>query len=548
MEAEDSSVSEELADGGVLGGAIGSGGSSSGMDVEGEGVVGSASTAGQVAGMKAASLDPDAGGESQDSRAALGIIAGLVIDGQGQPIAGAGVQARGKYGEGSATSTEKGAFEVSILGAAGSPPGEEENLCMVFASKPGLGSASALRVPLGESALELVIWGNATIQGMVVDADTGEPVQAFDARITRARSPVEGMMGTAADWTPFRDSGGWFTLESPNDIGEIEVRAQGHETQTVDILVQTGELVDDLVVELVRGYSIAGIVVDARTGAPVPGTSIGITHGEIRQWWDVTDANMVVSAVTDAEGRFQIDGAAPTEWVDVAAWHSDYSIGYLIDFDASRGDEAVFRLTQGGRVEGVVRRDGEPIANLRMWMGNSFGRPYEHGDGPPESSAFLALAGTDGSGHYLFERLPAGRYQVRVMDADPNTPLPLRYLQRRWVDVEDGETVTVDFNIETGSNVTGNVVGVTDFASVQLRLYDARYPEQVLYSTEERHDSSRPDAGGFFRFPPVPEGEYIVHGTVPGSTPLEAFAQCAVADGETAEVVLEFVQATPEAE
>ena len=475
----------------------------------------------------------------------IGAISGRVVDMDGTPVAGSQISATGGSASGQATSEEDGTFKADILVPVDSPESPQQGqgrLFTVTAAKESYISTTKIRVTLDSQNVELVLTRNGEIRGYAVDSETGEPIPNPEARIVRHRNPVEGMMGTAHPWSSFDSPEGQFVLPTQYDVGQIAVRAKGYTEEQLALLVPKGEIREGVVVELRPSAYINGIVLDAKTGQPVQSAHVGIATGHIRQWWGLREGNFSTHAISGPDGRFEITQAPPDQNVDLIAWHEDYAAEFVTDVSPSASDDVELLLSQGGILTGTVKREGEPIPGLRMWAGNSFGRPYEHGDEAPGNMAFLALAGTSSDGEYTFAKMPYGRYQIRVMDANPNTPLSGRYLVRRWAEIKDGETTVLDVDVEEGSVVSGTVLGLAGFESVQLRLYDQRYPQTTLYSTEERHDSAKPDALGYFRFPPVPGGDYYVRATLPGTNPRDVEVHFHVKPMETIEIIVDLSQ------
>ena len=471
----------------------------------------------------------------------VGTISGWVVDAEGNAVADSSVAAQGMMGGGQAVSAKNGSFSVDILvlgpELAPSNMDDEGDLFMLSASKESFLPATEIRVPLDAQGVELVLTKQGEIRGNVFDADTGEPIPGTEGRIVRHRDPVEGMMGTAHPWTKFTSPTGEFALPTTYDVGQVAFRAKGYVESRIDLLVLQGEIYEDLAVGLKPAAYIWGTVLDAKTRQPLEGAHVSVAAGHIRQWWGINEGNFATHALSGPDGKFELTQAPVEGYVDIMVWLEGYAPSFLVDVGADSGELKIL-LSEGGSLKGVVKRNGAPIPGLRMWAGNSFGRPYEHGDESPATPAFLALAGTNENGEYSFSQLPPGQYQIRVMDANPSTPLHQRYLVRQWADILEEETTVLNFDIENESVVSGTVIGLDSVDGVQLRLYDQRYPGQTLYSTEERHDSAKPNEEGYFKFCPVPSGDYYVRATCAGSQAVEEYFH--IDPAETIELVIDF--------
>ncbi len=485
--------------------------------------------------------DEDEDKEKDAENVLIGYLEGRVTGhDRTTPVAGAVVSAQGKDASGMAQTDEGGAFRVEVHGPALAEDATEEQLFTVSASKASLLSDLQLRVPLNSSGIELFLTEPGAVRGIVVDASTEKPLPHFEARISRQRQGAEGIMGTFFPWTEFVSEEGQFELPTQDELGEVAVRAKGYKEEKLQLSLSRGDVAEGVVVALQPGAPFTGIVIDAASRAPVAGAAAGIVTGEVRQWWGIGEENFSIGAMTDQDGVFTLSEAVAGQPFDLIVWHEAYAPVFMTDLDAGEQHEVRLYLTPGGQLSGTVKRNGEPISGLRMWAGLSFGRPMEHTAEGSGMAVFLALSGTDAAGAFNFSKMPPGRYQVRVMDVNDATPLAKRYLVRRWVDINDGENTVVDFNIGSEGSVSGTITGAVDMGKVQLRLYDRRYPEQTLYSTAERHDSSAPDQSGFFEFPPVPEGSYFIRATILEPSERSAVTEFDIEAGVNTEIVLAF--------
>jgi len=472
----------------------------------------------------------------------LGTISGVVVDASDSPIEGTSVSASGSSASGHTQSDGDGAFTIQIAAPAAPPSPstqEDELLLLVDASHPGYNSASQLRVPLGQSDLILKLTQGGEIRGYVMDKDTQEPVPKFEARISREKDPVEGVMGSGNSWTSFDSPEGRFVLPTRYDTTQIEARAEGRPLKATDLYVRQGEVSEDVIVELESGFDIAGIVLDKATRSPIEGARVSVPSGEIRQWWGIQDENF--DAITGADGRFRISGKAASDNPHLLVWHRDYAPEYVLNLDERSARDVRVLLSAGSRVLGRVTRGGQPVPNLRIHYAQTFGVPQLPDITPPEELAHYTITGTDADGRYELDRVPQGRYFVRIIDADPNTPLPRRYLGRFWVDVPPDKTLEVAHEVGEFAVISGSITGVSDFNKVRVSLYDQRYPEEFMYMTGEKHSAIGPDEQGRFQFPPVPAGTYrvLVDHAEGAFAPVEQWT--AVSPGENVELTVEAV-------
>ncbi len=158
----------------------------------------------------------------------------------------------------------------------------------------------------------------ASVSGTVRDAETGRP-------IANARLSSGPVGGDHLSWTN-TDFNGNYTLNGlPEGAIEIQVRSDGY--IDVDKEVRVGQRnLTGIDVELKRGASISGRVIDAETGAPIGRVGIdanrddGNGHGEYTQ--------------TDADGRYVVQGLAPGLYkIRAKGGERGYIEGYFDDSD-----------------------------------------------------------------------------------------------------------------------------------------------------------------------------------------------------------------------
>jgi hypothetical protein len=140
-------------------------------------------------------------------------------------------------------------------------------------------------------------------------------------------------------------------------------------------------------------------------------------------------------AQTDPTGSFELRGV-PAGAGEAVASHPSFADGRVgIDVDPAKGPtEARIVVTQGGRVEGFVRRrDGSAVAGAYVQVS-----PVARGMlvTPPA----MIPVGADGS--FVVEHVPAGRTMVMLMNRSGD-----RFAsgQSKEIDVREGQVTTVEF-------------------------------------------------------------------------------------------------------
>jgi protocatechuate 3,4-dioxygenase beta subunit len=352
-------------------------------------------------------------------------IRGRVRDAAGRPIAGANL-----------TASQAGMMAPSPVQAVSEADGSfvigglQPGAYRLNAFAAGYGGAER-SVEAGVDKADVVLSPAGSIAGLVVD-DAGRPVEAFRVSANPARRE-----GASADRFAMRPQGrminsadGRFLLE---DLGEgtyvVEASAVGRASAHVsEVKVAPGSTADVGTIRLSAGGTVKGTVADTG-GQPVPGAVITV-RGPGRDFM-----SMGAQGVSDPAGAFEVNGV-PLGTVAVSASHPSYAEGQVsgIEVDAKNAAEARIVLSQGGRIEGWVRRrDGTGIAGASVFI-----MPMQRGGGFSRGGGMLA---TSAEGAFVSEHVPAGRVTVTLMTRSGS-----RYTSGQSVDVDvrEGETTPVE--------------------------------------------------------------------------------------------------------
>jgi hypothetical protein len=156
-----------------------------------------------------------------------------------------------------------------------------------------------------------------------------------------------------------------------------------------------------------RSYRIAGVVVDAGTGAPVP-------HAELLIPFRGEDTK----AVAGDDGRFVFQGLAAAKYPLSAMAHGYVREGYqqhgayttgIAVGDGLDSEHLIFRLHRQAVITGSVTDEyGEPLRQAQIIL-----LCFENGAGSPTPTD-QARAMTDDLGAYRFPHLLPGKYYVAV--------------------------------------------------------------------------------------------------------------------------------------
>jgi hypothetical protein len=277
-------------------------------------------------------------GRAGTAAAGLGAqaITGRVLAPGGAPVKGAVVRAEPQGGrelqiDGEARAGDDGRFVLAGLDAIP---------YLVRATCPGCSTAEARVVAPGDVTLRLEPGGG--IAGRVIDGGGG-PVASFTVVVNRRRGPL---LEETVQQATVIDAEGHFEVDGLAE-GDYRVRATGYghaASGPIDVHVKPGDDPADVLLQLPRGGTLIGRVVERGTGAPLElarlsvESSLGVGSSAVP---------LVLTTVTDARGEFTLEGLQPgVRSVTAAAYAHNLQMrtGLVIEEGGSLGP-LVFELT-----------------------------------------------------------------------------------------------------------------------------------------------------------------------------------------------------------
>jgi len=318
-------------------------------------------------------------------------LAGSVRWPDGRPVEGATVVVKNEDGsnEGVLRTNEEGQFELAGLG-------DESYAVEASARRDGSrwrAWRDGLRAP--QHGLTLTLGEGASIAGRVVDAK-GEPIDAFRVSMASVEEgSIDGWDTTTG--RSFRDKDGEFLLRGLGPgAWRMTVDAEGY--GATDVAVRLPGAADVQVV-LLPAARIGGLVL-APDGTPVAHARIllGVREARTRVMTLVDTGGPVFAG---ADGRFELPDVTPGTYEVRASLdtHVD-SPSVPVRVHAGEVREGlVLRLRPGCAITGRLDDSVEDRIGRTIWVAG-------------ETSE---IAQTDEHGGFRFEGLPAGEYELRLL-------------------------------------------------------------------------------------------------------------------------------------
>ncbi len=371
------------------------------------------------------------------------------------------------------------------------------------------GLADAKRgVPAPTQDVTLVVAGPGRITGRAVDAGDGHALTEFQVSYEPDRGGMRGAArallggGSAEAGGPGQPLSveapdGAFALEDvPAGTWSVAVSASGYQAaHTSGIVVEEGATRSGVEVRLTRGGVVKGRVADAQTGMAIANAIVSLApEGGMRGFGALLAGGADGGVTTDAEGKFEIEGAAPGRQT-LRATHPDYTDAVQTVQVTETGADVEIRMTGGGEIGGaVVTETGQPAAGATVALiASGAGGPF--GGGPSGNQPNL----TDAGGRFTFSHLEAGRYTVSAW-LGSRTATPVDVVLQAGQS-QDGLTV----QLLAGVSIQGTVTGLSDAMLAGLTV--------TADGADGYSQATRVAADRKFEFDNVPVGLVMVRGT-----------------------------------
>ncbi len=398
-----------------------------------------------------------------------GVIAGVVVDGAGAPLAGvrvvrapeqavAGPMDLGEMTPGVGRPAGTAQFDA-MLGGGPEPvsvltredgrfrfPPFSRGTCRIEASREGFGTRVLTGLaPEGGSFLVVLLPG-ARVRGRVSDGESGAPL-SYAALIAGEVRSVSG------------DGGLYEIGDLPEGDLEIRAEAGAYAPASTTVSLRSGRLTEGVDFRLAPAPGLLGTV-RAPDGTPASGATVELRRA----------AAVLQRAATAGDGRFSFGGLAAGEY-DLLARHPDHGwvrMKGLRYGDGERRADLVLTLRPAAYLTGVVSAaGGEPLAGATVVV---------RAETVAEAMQPLEFLGTSGAGGaYRVGGLAAGTYEV---EARAGGYKPARVPA---VAVAEGEGAVLDLTLVPGGTIAGRVVDRRGRGVAGAAVRAARDPMAVAF-------------------------------------------------------------------
>ena len=445
-------------------------------------------------------------------------------------------------------SLREGASVTQDVELLSSPPLHRLNAALALPSIP---PAAVERAAVRESAANAAAT-SATITGTVVDASSQEPLAGVRVGITAPVMQVP-LVGGA-----YTDDRGRFTLAVPAGQHTLYVSKPMYVTTAygaarpgdtgTPVTVANGEVLSDIAVQLVKGASLGGRVLD-HNGQPAPAAQL---HIRAYRWQArgrelvATRDDRATGIFTNALGEYRAWGFPPGDYIIQVNPQGNVPTALPLttqaDLDAalrpgtgtpapptsnvsyaptyypntidpstaaivrlSPGDDRTidiqFSLIPMAVVSGVARTaDGTPPRLVVRLTAND---PLA----PPASR--LISASVDDSGAFTFRNVPPGRYRLAPSAVQRSN------LSGALDVFVDGDRSALVLDLVPGARVSGQLGGDGLAGARQPNVRIALTPLTFVQPAQAM--TSAIDADSRFSFPNVPPGRYRLELTAPAN-------------------------------
>lgn len=431
-------------------------------------------------------------------------IRGVVRDTRDAPVAGAEMTATDRYDETQVARARTAPDGTFVLGPL------ERGFMTVVAEHPERGVASGDGQP--GDFLELWLQPGAGVTGTVRARDGGQPLAGASVHVGRSVATT--------------DAEGRYSFRNlPPPVWQIIAVADGYRQARRSLTIGPGDT-RALDFALERGATLAGLVTDAQTGAPIAGAVVAERADRYGSAGTLSAADRRVT--TDTEGRYALEGV-PAE---PSHMFLCFAGGYVAAEREGDGSKRLdFALERGLAASGqVVDPDGRPVPGAIVFLH----RVAEAGGSVFRGKLRSQRTETDADGRFRFENVVPGTVAfvaiAKGFAPDETAALDAKNLPDVVVRLAHGMTLDITVRDADGRVVPGASLSTgtpTEMGDRFAPAYDGR--ERMSLRTDE-------------------QGRVRLEGLIPGDYPVgawhalhgHAYAKASGKAGDTVSIELAF--------
>ena len=452
------------------------------------------------------------------------VIQAHVQDESGQPVSSARVGLEGNPGEAAYDAYEFSAITDSQGNFTWDSAPDEPMPFYVFHD----GYEAKRHVKLAPNQDNTVTLRHSRkLQGLVLDADTGQPVTKFSVRTGhRQDENSENIYGVIRN-QEFSAPDGRFTMElNEEDDNAVAVSSDDYALQ-VQSFPEAQNGIVQVTVRLKPSAAIRGIV-KSPDGTPLPGVSVGIAgdgpgHGvslqgsHLRSW--SSDSKV---STTDSQGQFTLASPPETGGTVVAVGDLGFASATVEQVRAN----PILILQLFGRIEGTLKIGGQPGAGKELYFSMDSSGINTDFNGYKTT--------TDEQGKFSFERIPPGTGDiVRLIRTSPNS---WTHSGRTSVTVQPGQTTqvmlgdsgavlkgTVRFETPPVDGEVLNIEGNLSSQTPNMSSFNSLAEAQAFYSSPEWKELMKQRK--YYAIAVGTDGSFSVDDVAPGTYSLDISAR-----------------------
>lgn len=411
-------------------------------------------------------------------------VEGRVVDGDGEPVEGAIVEAERGDEVAEATTAEDGSFAFASLESGK----WEFDVRADGYAVPGPSDLRRveIRVPERERGerpreVEFTVRRPARLEGRVVAGDTPVPSVRLTLYYLFAEGFREGIEPYASSNRAQTNEDGTFEIDGVAP-GRLRIIAESPEHATIqsrELFVEPGESVDGIEIDLAPRGVLTGSVVGSAGAAP---SSELVLTGERLQSQRETE--------TSAEGTFTF-GNLPSGHYRLTVRAEGYWPETLRKVEVEEGEPTTrtVRLKAGEGLFGrVLRPDGRSVAGAYVRMENNGDR--------------VEWSRTNQKGRFQWAEPPEGPWSVSAISPEYAASRTISAVPGRAAEIRLGEGGGIEGRVvdAAGRPVEGAELGVSSMMVDGPRPYGVRAIDTVRSDGED----------GSFRFGPLRPGRYAL--------------------------------------